>query len=94
MYDAFFEDRSTHPCRDIMPRSPIEDLEQDMVGPVGHIYEAIGLNGYAQLEPKLKTYVATQKNYQKNKHAELEIGLRRRIPAAWEVAFDEFGYPA
>ena len=93
MYDAFFEDRALIPAGHYAEVA-FEDLEQDMVGTVARAYEAVGLNGYAQLEPKLKAFVESQKDYQKNKHPQLEESLRQRIYSTWQRAFEEFGYPA
>ncbi len=93
MYDAFFEDRAQIPPGRFTEIA-FEDLERDMVGNVARVYEAIGLDGYASLEPRLKAYVESQKDYQKNKHPQIEETLRKRIYGAWERAFDEFGYSA
>jgi omega-hydroxy-beta-dihydromenaquinone-9 sulfotransferase len=93
MYDAFFEDRALIPAGNYTEVA-FEDLEQDMTGTVARAYEAVGLEGYAEFEPKLKAFVESQKEYQKNKHPQIEESLRRRIYATWQHAFDEFGYPA
>lgn len=93
MYDAFFEDRTLIPPGHYTEIA-FEDLEQDMTGSVARAYEAVGLDGYAQLEPKLEAFVETQKDYQKNKHPQIEEGLRKRIHTTWQRAFEEFGYPA
>lgn len=93
MYDAFFEERSLIPPGHYTEIA-FEDLEQDMLGNVARIYDAVGLDGYAQVEPKLKAFVESQKDYKKNKHPQLEEGLRKRIYTSWQRAFEEFGYAA
>jgi LPS sulfotransferase NodH len=93
MYDAFLDERSLIPAGHYTELA-FEELEQDMVGSVARIYEAVGLDGYAQVEPKLKAHVAAQQDYQKNKHPQIEEGLRKRIYSTWQRAFEEFGYPA
>lgn len=93
MYDAFFADRALIPAGHYTEIA-FEDLEQDMVGAVAQAYEAVGLSGFRQLEPKLRAYVESQKDYEKNKHPQIEEGLRQRIYTTWQAAFDEFGYPA
>ncbi len=93
MYDAFFEERHLIPAGRFVEIA-FEDLESDMIGSVAHIYEAIGLEGYRMVEPKLIAYVESQKDYQKNKHPQIEEGLRQRICSTWQRAFEEFGYPA
>jgi hypothetical protein len=93
MYDAFFEDRALIPAGNYTEIA-FEDLEQDMMGTAARAYEAVGLDGYAELEPKLKAFVESQKDYQKNKHPQIEESLRQRIYTTWQRAFEEFGYPA
>ena len=93
MYDAFFADRAAIPAGHYTEVA-FEDLERDMVGTLAGVYDAIGLDGYAQVEPKVTAYVESQKDYRKNKHPEIEESLRRRIYATWQVAFEQFGYPA
>jgi hypothetical protein len=93
MYDAFLDERKLIPAGHYTEIA-FEDLEQDMVGSVARVYEAVGLQGYPRLEPKLKAFVESQKDYQKNKHPQLEDSLRKRINSAWERTFNEFGYPA
>jgi LPS sulfotransferase NodH len=93
MYDAFFEDHALIPAGNYTEVA-FEELEQDMIGTVARAFEAVGLDGYTQLEPKLRAFVESQKDYQKNKHPQIEESLRQRIHTTWQRAFDEFGYPA
>jgi hypothetical protein len=93
MYDAFFDDRKLIPAGNYAEVT-FEELERDMVGTVARAYDALGLDGYAQLEPKLKSFAESQKDYQKNKHPQIEESLRQRIYSNWQRAFEEFGYPA
>lgn len=93
MYDAFFDDRTLIPAGHYTELA-FEDLERDMMGGVAAVYEALGLDGYAQVEPKLKAFIESQKDYQKNKHPQIEEGLRQRIYTTWQRAFEEFSYPA
>jgi hypothetical protein len=93
MYDAFLDERKLIPAGHYT-EIEYEHLEQDVIGEVARTYEAVGLDGYAQLEPKLKEFAESQKDYQKNKHPQIEAGLRKRIYTAWQRAFDEFGYAA
>ena len=93
MYDAFLDERHLIPTGHYAEIA-FEALEQDMMGCVAQAYDAVGLDGYAHLEPKLKAFVESQKDYRKNSHPQLEEALRRRIFTTWQRAFDEFGYPA
>jgi hypothetical protein len=93
MYDAFFEDRKLIPAGNYAEVT-FEELEHDIVRTIARVFDAVRLDGYAQLEPKLEEFVELRKDHQKNKHPEIEESLRRRIYSTWQRAFDEFGYPA
>jgi hypothetical protein len=43
-----------------------EELEQDKAGQIRRIYEELGLDGYADFEPRLTEYVASIEGFQKN----------------------------
>ncbi len=53
LYDAFFEDRALIPAGHYTELA-FEDLEQDMLGCVARAYEAVGLDGYAQVGAQAK----------------------------------------
>ncbi len=69
-----------------------EDLEQNKSGVIAHIYEALGLEGFYQFEPKLREYVDKINNYQKSRKAELSEDLRVRIIREWQPYFDAWRY--
>ena len=91
MYDAYFEER------DLIPEGRFydvsyEDLEREPVAVAGSIYESLGLSGFAELRPRLESYLGTIVGYRKNRHEELPEPLRRRIAHDWGRSFDEWGY--
>ncbi|MDE2786827.1 MAG: sulfotransferase [Chloroflexota bacterium] len=43
-----------------------EELEQDKIGQVKHIYDALGLGGHAEFEERLAEYVASIEGFEKN----------------------------
>ena len=43
-----------------------EDLEQDKIGQIRRIYESLGLEGFAEFEPRLAEYVDSIAGFQKN----------------------------
>ena len=63
-----------------------------MVRQVAGIYEGLGLDGLAQVEPKLKEYVASIANYQKTSHKPLPDPIRQRLVQEWRPCFEEWGY--
>ena len=57
--------------RDLIPADRLveiryEELEQDKVGQIRHIYDALRLEGYAEFEPRLSEYVESIEGFQKN----------------------------
>jgi hypothetical protein len=59
---------------------------------VGSIYESLWLSGFAELHPRLESYLASKVGYHKNRHEERAEPLRRRIAHVWGRSFDEWGY--
>ncbi len=91
MYDAYFAQTRAIPSGRLH-QVRFEDLEQDPVGQVAQIYEALGLPGYARMEPRLRTYVQGLAGYRKNRHPELEPSLRSRIAQVLARNFEVWGY--
>lgn len=91
MFDAFFEDKPLIPPGQFH-EVRFEDLERDPFGQVSQVYEALGLDGFARFEPKLRQHVESLKGYRKNTHRELDPALKGRIVTEWRRSFDEWGY--
>jgi hypothetical protein len=92
MYDVFFEERGLIPCNHFT-EVRFEDLEQDPVGQVRNIYQALDLPDFAVVEPALRQYVAGLAGYQKNVFGDLPGDLRQRIAEQWRRCFEEWNYP-
>src|SRR5262249_4030852 len=92
LYDAYFEEQPLIP-EDQFHEIAFEELERDPMGQVQLTYEALGLDGYNALKPRLEDYVATLTDYKKNEYAELSAELRRRIGNEWRRSFEAWGYP-
>lgn len=91
MYSAFFADCPYIPAGQFYELR-FEDLERDMVGQIGQAYEALGLQGFDQLRPKIERYVHARTNYKKNQHQALSEPLRAEIAQAWRSSFERWGY--
>lgn len=92
LHNSFFEEQSLIPPGQFHELS-FADLEQDPIGQVRHIYEALGLPDFTQAEPRLREYVDSLAGYRKNEFTELSGKLRSRINAGWQRCFDEWHYP-
>jgi hypothetical protein len=90
MYEAFFDEKDLVPEGQFCEVS-FEALEQDKVGQLGQIYEALHLNGFAQLEPTLKAYVSSLSDYTKNTYPPLPDALRQQIAVQWARCIEKYG---
>lgn len=92
MYDAFFRDKANIP-EGQFHEIRFADLEQDMVGQIGLLYERLHLPGFAHVESRIQAYAQENSDYQKNIHDTLPDDVRRRVAAAWRRSFEQWGYP-
>ncbi|KAB8144500.1 sulfotransferase [Chloroflexia bacterium SDU3-3] len=92
LFQAYFEEKSLIPEGQLYELR-YEDLEQDPLGEMRRIYQALSLPDFAQVEPQLRAYVASLADYQKNTHEDLPEALRARIAQAWHTNFERWGYP-
>ena len=70
-----------------------EQLEQDPVGQIQRIYEALQLPDFSPVHSALQSYVSSIADYRKNSFPDLPEELRRRIAKEWQPSFEEWGYP-
>jgi hypothetical protein len=92
MYDAFFEERGLIPDGHFHEMG-FEELENDPVGEMRKLYEALGLPEFRNVEPTLKSYLHSLRDYRKNTFPELASEFRQRIAAEWRRCLEEWGYP-
>jgi omega-hydroxy-beta-dihydromenaquinone-9 sulfotransferase len=92
MYDVFFEERGLIPdCH--LHEMGFEELEKDPVGEMRKLYEALNLPEFVKVEPALRTYLHSLRDYRKNTFPKLASDVRRRIACEWARCFEEWGYP-
>lgn len=91
MYDAFFEQRELIPDGQYCDVA-FEDLEADKIGQVSRIYKQLSLPGFEDLEPRLRHYVESISDYEKNKYPTLPERMRRRIAEVWCSGFKTWEY--
>lgn len=93
MYDAYFAQRELVPAGQFCEIG-FEDLERNPVEQVKQIYDTLHLDGFEELEPKIRRYMDARQNYQKNEHASLPEPLRQGVAQSWQRSFEAWGYPA
>jgi hypothetical protein len=91
MYDAFFEQRKLMPP-DNFYEVCFEELEQDPLGELKKLYEALNLPDFAHVEATMRSYVGFITGYKKNDYPLLPQKLRELITRDWQPSFDEWGY--
>lgn len=92
MYDVFFEERTLIPDGQYHEIG-FEELEQDPLGQVKQIYEALSLPDFSPVEAPLRTYAASLTGYQKNDYSALPGEFKQRIAERWKPSFEEWNYP-
>jgi hypothetical protein len=93
MYDSFFEEKSAIP-KGSFHEVCFEELEGDPAGEMVRLYNALALPEFSVVEPKLREYVGSLKDYRKNVLPHLAPDLRARITHEWKAYFEEWGYAA
>lgn len=68
-----------------------EDLEANPLAEARRAYEALGLPGFADAEPKFQAYLASVADYSKNNY-ELTADVIEQVNRHWSFAFDTWGY--
>lgn len=92
MYDVFFEERSLIPPGHYHEIG-FEDLEAEPIPQVRRLYESLGLPDFESIEPVMRRYLQSLRNYRKNALPKLCPKLREEIAARWRPCFEEWGYP-
>lgn len=70
-----------------------EDLERQPVLELARIYAELDLPGWATARPRVEAHIATQAQYEKNRHS-LSPQDAARIQHEWQFALDRWGYAA
>jgi omega-hydroxy-beta-dihydromenaquinone-9 sulfotransferase len=91
MYDAFFEDLPLIP-EGRFHEIGFDALEADPVSEIAKAYHSLALDGFANLEPKLRSYVASLEGYRKNNFTELDEATKAMVAKRWQRSFDKGNY--
>jgi hypothetical protein len=87
----YLADRALIPTRNLV-EVKFEDLEVAPLVQLRHVYDGLGLPGFAQAEPAFRAYLASTAGYQKNQY-ELTDEVIAKVNRHWQFAFAEWGYP-
>ncbi len=92
MHQAYFEDRALIPDGHLHELA-YEDLVKDMTGEMNKIYEALNLDGFEQVRPRIEAYEEEKhRNYKPNPDVALPDAIRSKIASQWRQSFEAWGY--
>jgi hypothetical protein len=83
--------------RDLIPKENLvevsfDQMEADSGAQIERMYRELNLPGYLEAKPNFDEYLASVKNYKKNKFRNMRPEIQERINKEWKFAFDEWGY--
>ena len=91
LYDAYFADRSLIPAGRLHEIG-YEDLVADPLATLRTSYDALRLPDFAVAEPAIREYLATIRDYERNRFATLASPWKEEVARRWRRCFDEWGY--
>ena len=89
--EAFYQDSAGLPTDDVV-HVRLEDLESDPVGSVERIYQQLGLEFTAEFDERLRRYLDTIADYQKNHFTGLSDDVCQQIDAKMGTFMDRWEY--
>jgi len=92
MYEDFFREKAAVPGKQFYEIA-YESLEQDPIGELGRLYQALNLPHFAIAEPVVRRYLSSIADYRKNRLPDMSEQLRLRIGRDCRQSFEKWGYP-
>jgi hypothetical protein len=90
LMERFLADRSLIPEGNLAELR-FDDLQDSPIDELCRIYEELGLPGFAEAEPRVRTYLDSVADYRKNIY-DVSNEVIRKVNDHWSFAFDAFGY--
>ncbi|MCB9256741.1 MAG: sulfotransferase [Chitinophagales bacterium] len=83
--------------KDLIPKENLvevsfDQMEEDSAGQIARMYKELDLPNYDKAKPYFDEYLASVKNYKKNKFRNLRPEILERINREWRFAFEEWSY--
>jgi hypothetical protein len=83
--------------KDLIPKENLvevsfDQMEADSNAQIERMYQELNLPGFELAKPYIDEYLASVKNYKKNKFRDIRPEIVKRINTEWKFAFDEWGY--
>lgn len=90
MMHHYLEDKESIPHGNLVEIS-FDDLEQDPLGILEHVYGKLNLPGFKEALPAFKSYVQAMKSYKKNRHV-ISRDRLNKVLASWGFAMKNWKY--
>ena len=90
LMNRFLTEKSLIPAGSLV-EIKFEDLEASPLVQLRHIYDGLGLPGFAAAEPGFRSYIDSVSDYKKNAY-ELDGSVIAKVNRHWRLAFDQWGY--
>jgi hypothetical protein len=91
MHDAYFAQRDLIPPGQLCEVA-YDDLVRDPLGTMATIYRTLGLPGFEQVAPVLRSYLGSLSGYRTNVYPDVPRPLAARIAEEWRPCFEAWGY--
>ena len=90
LMNRFLTDKSLIPPGNLV-EIRFEDLEASPLAQLRHVYDGLGLPGFAAAESGFRAYIDSVADYRKNAY-ELDANVIAKVNRHWQLAFDQWGY--
>jgi hypothetical protein len=90
LMNRFLTEKSLIPAGSLV-EIKFEDLEASPLVQLRHIYDGLGLPGFAAAEPGFRSYLDAVSDYKKNAY-EMDGNVIAKVNRHWQLAFDRWGY--
>ena len=92
LYEAFFAQRALiEPSR--LFEVQFEEVEAAPIESLRRAYLHLDLGDFGQVEPRLRSYLESTSDYEKNVYPALSPALRGAVAERWARSFEEYDYP-
>jgi len=92
MMKKFLADKACIPEENLVELK-YEDLETTPLVEMKKVYEGLKIPNFEDVEPAMRTYLASVRGYQKNEY-EIDDDVITKVNEHWRFAFDAWGYRA
>ena len=91
VYEAYFAERTLIPA-DRLHEIAYETLVADPIATLRDAYRALQLPDFSAAEPRIRSYLATIKDYERNRFGDIDPPWKQAVATRWRRCFDEWGY--